>query len=167
LRPVHNPMVAVEHGRGPERGEVGAGARLGVALTPDLLARQHRRQETPLLLLRAVADQHRAAHHDAEWNDARRPGQRQLLVEDVFLRQGPAGTAIFLRPVRRDPALAIENLVPADEIITVERDPIVDLVFEARRQFVAEELPHLFAECTVTGIESEIHPNPPRYFGSG
>ena len=55
LAAVHDEVVAVAHRAGLERGEVGAGVRLRVALAPADLAARDLRQVLALLLLGAVA----------------------------------------------------------------------------------------------------------------
>ena len=54
-----HPLVAVAHGAGGERREVGAGARLAEELAPLLLVAHDRRQEPQPLLLGAVREQRR------------------------------------------------------------------------------------------------------------
>ena len=53
-------VVAVAHGARAQRGEVGAGLRLGEALAPDALAAQDPRQVERALLVAALGDQRRA-----------------------------------------------------------------------------------------------------------
>ena len=60
LLAVDDPLVAVEHGLGAERGEVGAGVGLGEALAPGDLAREDLGQEELLLLLGAPLQDGRA-----------------------------------------------------------------------------------------------------------
>jgi len=52
-------------------GEIGPGARLGITLAPPVAALEDARQPIPLLLIRAVLDQHGSEHRDAERDDAR------------------------------------------------------------------------------------------------
>src|SRR5579875_1874911 len=82
LLPVDDVLVAITHGAGLQAGEVGAGARLGKALTPRLLTRDDAGQEAPLLLLGAVGDDRRAGPADTDAAGGRSAVQRQLLVED-------------------------------------------------------------------------------------
>src|SRR3546814_14452735 len=69
-----------------------------------------------LLRIRAETHEYGTAHGDAEGDHPRRTGERGLLVVDVLLGDGPAGTAIFLRPVRRDPALGVQRAMPVHDL---------------------------------------------------
>ena len=104
LLPVDHPLVAVAHRPRLERREVGAGARLRVALCPYDLAREDARQEALLLLVRAVHDQRRAEQREAVPADLRRAGTRALLGEDELLHRGEPGAAVLPRPMRGEPA---------------------------------------------------------------
>ena len=66
LLAVDQPMVALVLALGLQRGEVGAGAGLGIALAPADLAARDLGQEVLLLLLGAIFEQRRAEHRDAE-----------------------------------------------------------------------------------------------------
>ena len=73
LLPVDDVVVAVaRRARVCKAGQVGAGARLAVALAPADLAAHDRRQVLALLLLAAVLEQHRAEHPQAEAASAAR-----------------------------------------------------------------------------------------------
>ncbi|MNJ21628.1 hypothetical protein D3C77_159840 [compost metagenome] len=105
LLAVDDPVVAAILGAGLDRGEVGPGARLGIALAPADLAAHDGRQETLLLLLRAEGQQRRTQHPDAE------AGQRQLRLEAAHLGgqhlgllAGKPAAAVCARPFRRGPA---------------------------------------------------------------
>ena len=52
-----DPLLAVEHGPGGERREVGSGARLAEELAPDLFVAQDRRQVATPLLFGAVGEE--------------------------------------------------------------------------------------------------------------
>ena len=98
---------------GLQRREVGARLGLGEALAPDLLGGEDRLEEALLLLLGAVGDHDRAAHHEAE--HVRRPGRlgaRQLLAEDRLLDQRRAAAAVLLRPRDAGPAALVELALP-------------------------------------------------------
>ena len=62
----------------------------------------------------------RADHADAEGERRRRRMHLQLFVEDVVLHRGPAGAAIFLRPVRDAPALLVQDAPPGDHLVLGE-----------------------------------------------
>ena len=91
---VHTFCPVITHSPPSRRGggghgrQVRPGARLGVALAPQLLDRHDRRQEPALLLRRAERDQRRPEQFLAQVAD---PGGRAaagvLLVEDDLLRQ--------------------------------------------------------------------------------
>src|SRR5690606_2389755 len=70
LLPVDHPLVALELGARLHVREVRAGPRLGVALTPDLVAREDLRQEAGLLLGRAEVDHGRPEEPLADVADA-------------------------------------------------------------------------------------------------
>src|SRR5262249_7158907 len=95
--------------------EVGAGARLGVALAPGDLTRSYAGQVLPLLLVGAVHDQDRPDHRHAEAAEGRGADARHLLVEDELFADGHAAAAVFLRPVRRDPTLARQRRAPCPD----------------------------------------------------
>ena len=82
---VDDVMVAVAHRLGAEGSEVGAGAGLGIALAPPVLARENPRQK--LLLLRLIAERidDGTDHGDAERQRRHRAGARGLLFEDETL----------------------------------------------------------------------------------
>ena len=102
LLPGDPPAAVLVHRLRLQRGEVGARLRLGEPLAPDLLRGEDRLEEALLLLLGAVGDDHRAAHHQAEHvGRRRRLRARHLLAEDRLLDQGRAASAVLLRP--RDP----------------------------------------------------------------
>ena len=169
LGAVDHPIVPVAHRARAQRGEVGARLRLGIALAPDMLGREHRRQEAALLCLRAEGHQHRPAHVEAEGNQTRRPGEAQFFIEDIFSGQRPTGPAVLLRPVWRDPALLVKNPVPADHVLAAELDPVLDLVAELVRQGSGQEGADLLVEGLVGSLEADVHgPGPPaRWLGRG
>ena len=63
--PDHDPAAVALHRARLQRREVGAGLGLREALAPDLLGGQDRLEVALLLLLGAVRDHDRAAHHEA------------------------------------------------------------------------------------------------------
>ena len=114
---VDDVMVAVAHRLGADGGEVGARSRLGIALAPPVLARQNAGQK--LLLLRLVAERidDGADHGDAEGQRRHRAGARRLLFKDETPGDRPAGSAEFLRPKRRDPALFVQDAMPQQHLL--------------------------------------------------
>ena len=105
LLAVDDVVVALAFGARLERREVGARARLRIALAPPVFAADDARQEALLLRRAAERHDHRRDHLQAERNRARRAGGGGFLVEDVQLHRTPAGAAELLRPARRAPAL--------------------------------------------------------------
>src|SRR3546814_3776983 len=65
-----------------------------------------------LLFRGAEGVDHRTDHRQAEGREARAVRRLILLVVNVLLSRRPAGAAMFLRPVRRDPALIRQHPVP-------------------------------------------------------
>src|SRR5581483_10711381 len=111
-----------EDGARLQAGEIGAGARLAVALAPADPAARDRRQVLEALLLRAELEQHRREHPQAEALERQaRADAAHLLVEDrgVFGRQ--IGAAVFSRPRRRDPAALGHALEPHARVVGEER----------------------------------------------
>src|SRR4029453_11088267 len=83
----HDDFVAAPLAPRAERGQVRAGAGLGEALAPELLAAQERRQEALALPLLAMGDQRRPDQRgaDRELDQVRRLGARVLLPPDQTL----------------------------------------------------------------------------------
>ncbi len=105
LLAVDDEVVAVEHGLGAQRGEVGAGIGLAVALAPDVLAGEDARQMEALLRRRAVADQQRPEHDDAHVAHPRAAVALVLLDQDQMLGRRQAHAAVLARPAGREPAV--------------------------------------------------------------
>src|SRR5690606_35995653 len=112
LLAVDEEVIALVLGGGAERGEVGAGVGLGVALTPRDRANDDAREEALLLLVGAEADDERTDHVEAEGRELRGAGERELLGEDEAARGVELRAAHALREVRRRPALLVEDAVP-------------------------------------------------------
>ncbi len=86
LRARDDEIVAVAFGAGLERGEIGAGVRLGIALAPADQARRDLRQVLLLLRLVAVFEQRRPQHPDAEARQRRtRAHLRHLGAQHLVL----------------------------------------------------------------------------------
>ena len=113
LLTVHHPLVTVAHGPGGEPGEVAAGARLAEELAPHLVAAQHRREVALALLVRAVGDDGRPRHGDADGEGVHaQPEPRRLLGEDRLLARGAAAAAGVLRPGDPRPPVVGEVRLP-------------------------------------------------------
>src|SRR5207237_3822287 len=94
-------------------GEVAARVRLAEELTPDLVAGEDRREETPLLRLRAVRDERRARVVDADAvQQLRRARAGQLLAEDGLRGRARAAPAVLARPEEADVARLPEPALP-------------------------------------------------------
>ena len=106
-------IVAVAFGAGLQRGEVGAGVGLGVALAPADQAGGDLRQMLGLLFLGAVFQQRRPKHPDAEARQRRpRAHRRHFLAQHLGFGAVEAAAAVLLRPVRHGPALVAHPLEP-------------------------------------------------------
>ena len=157
LLPLIDEAVAIEHGAGLQRREVGARAGLAEALAPDRLAANDRRQELLLLILGAVEEDRRTDAVAAEVV-RRRFGRGHLLVEHELLHVPGAAAAPLLRPGEREPALRREL---ADEL--AREAPGIDTVGALLGQLAAEECAHLVAKRLVFGCEAKVHyPAPSR-----
>ena len=112
LLPVDDEFVAIEPRLGVQVGEVGAGIGFGIALAPDFLAGEYRRQITAALRFGAEAHQYRPDHEYAVVLKARDAPALHLLEEDQQFRRGEAHAAVLARPAGRDPALGRHAQVP-------------------------------------------------------
>ena len=160
---VDQEMVALVDRAGAQAGEVGAGARLGIALAPDLVAGQDFRQIALFLFLAAPVDQRRAeqVHADRAGQD-RRAGAEILLVEDNLLHEAGAAPAIVLRPGDADPAGRMHLLLPgaaALQRLAIGRDTLVlrILDLEVVGQVGFEPGAELAAEGGVFWSVGEVH----------
>ena len=109
LLAVHDPLVAVAHGAGAERGQVGARAGLAEELAPDLLGGQQREQVALLLRLDAAVDDRRARPsrcRSCSTGGARRPptAPRRSGSGGSGRRRGPTASASAARRSRPRPA---------------------------------------------------------------
>ncbi|MCY1414794.1 hypothetical protein D9M71_302530 [compost metagenome] len=157
LLAVDHVVVTLAHRAGLQRGQVGTGARLGVALAPPVAAVEDARQVAGLLLGSAELDDHRRDHVDAEGDQPRRTEGGALLLEDVLLHHAPAGAAVFHRPVGGIPAAGIEDALPALVVglaeVLAEAHPLGDV----RGQFGAQELAYLVAEGELFRAVVDVH----------
>src|SRR3989454_807867 len=116
LGAVHDPRVAVAHGARAERGQIGAGGRLGVTDREVALAAQDGGQEARLLRPRPVLHDGRGDGVDGERRE-HDPGARRLVEEDELLDRRAALAAVLARPADAEPAVGAE---PPDRL-QVER----------------------------------------------
>ena len=143
LLPVHHEVVALQRRAGRETREIGAGARLRIALRPDHRAVEDRRQVPGLLRRGAELDQDRADVMQPLRRQVRRADPRQLLGHDDLLVERRAHAAVLLRPVRRDPALARQRVVPRHQLVGRRA---VGAPAQRHRQVGLEPGPHLGAK---------------------
>ncbi len=128
---------------GLEAGKVGPAAGFGITLAPVIIARQDAGQEPRLLFGRAECADHRADQPQAKDGERGCAGQRAFLFKDEFLRRAPASAAVFLGPMRGDPALAKQDAVPFHPDIRLDKhargaartiaQPVGQIVLEERR----------------------------------
>jgi hypothetical protein len=124
LLAVDNEKVADQLRARLERRQIGAGSRLGVALTPDVLGIEDPGQERPLLRLGAVLHQSRADHLDAHHPDhARRPRLEHLFSDDRLAHErlplvgvGIGAAAVLLWPVHGQVARFVELTLPGPQL---------------------------------------------------
>ena len=115
LLAVDDPFVAVEHGGGLQRREVGARVRLGEALAPAGGAAEDAGQELLLLLLGPPLQDGRTDERVTEEVAAhRRLRVRELLGQHDALHRREALAAVLGRPGRADPATFEQLLGPFD-----------------------------------------------------
>src|SRR5581483_5602332 len=118
LLAVDDPFVAVETGLGLDIGQIGSGAGLGVALTPEFGDVANAGQEPPLLLLGAERDQGGSEQFLAQMVDlVRGVGVGVLLVEDDLLVDRQAAAAVLDGPAEAGPAALGEVPVPGETLL--------------------------------------------------
>jgi hypothetical protein len=134
-------MIAAVLGAGLQRGQVGTGVGLGVALAPADFAAGDAGQVLALLGFGAVPEQGGAKHGDAETlqrHAAAEPGH--FLAQHLGLLARQAGAAVFRGPFGHGPALVGHAAKPLALGLGLEAEPApapADVVF------VAHRLPHL------------------------
>src|ERR1039457_4499302 len=100
LLPINDEVVTFFDRASLQRGEIGARARLGITLAPDLIARDDLRKIAFLLFLGAPVNQGGAEQAGAHSNwRKRRAGAREFLVVNEILENAGAAAAVFFRPV--------------------------------------------------------------------
>ncbi len=111
------------------------------------------------MLLGAERHDHRRQHQQAQRNQHGGARVVALLAEDIFLRRGPVGAAVFHRPLRYGPALFHQDRLPLQGDVFFDEDTAVvgGALNDMRRQFFREELAHLALELQFFFAEIEIH----------
>src|ERR1700682_4553671 len=112
-----------------------------------------------MLLLRLAAEgvDDGPDHADAESKRRRRRRHLQFLVEDVMLHRGPAGAAIFLRPVRHAPALLVQDAPTVDHLLLADMTALLQFLPRRRWHIIPEEMSHFVTKCHFFLAEAEIH----------
>src|SRR5262245_66502034 len=105
---VDDEVVAIGLGAGREAREIGARARLGIALAPGRLAAEDGRQVLGLLLGRAGLDDQRPDEIEAVRIGRRRADAADLLEQDDLIGQRRATAAVFLLPMVLDTIPSVE-----------------------------------------------------------
>ncbi len=79
-------------------------------------------------------------------DDARRAGLGALFLEDVLLHRIPAGAAVLHRPAGRDPALLVQDLLPAHVVFLAQPLVLQHLAADLVRQAAGARSAHLVAK---------------------
>ena len=154
LLPVDHEVVAVATGARDERGEVGAGVRLGHADAPGGVTRQDPGKELGLLVGGAVLDERRAHLPIGEPHRGDRgAGGDQLLADDQPVdRRLPTATELG-RPGHADPTVRRHLL---GEVLRVAVDPRV-VVAAVPLDGLLGDLAGLIPKCRLLGGPVEVH----------
>src|SRR5438876_1156830 len=132
LLAVHDEAAAPALAARAQRPQVGAGAGLGEALAPEVLAREQPGEEAPALRLGAVAEDGRADQVDVgAGGRPRRAHAIERLLQEPALDDGRAPAAVLARPGDRRPAALVELPLP------VARDREPERIVGARPAVVA------------------------------
>src|SRR5581483_11615812 len=97
---------------GAQAAQIGAGAGLGITLRPDRLAGARFMQMLRLLLGGAVFDEDRADMGETLVRQIGRADAGQFFDQDHLLYRRCVDAAMFLRPMRRGPALLAQGPEP-------------------------------------------------------
>ena len=159
LGAIDHIVITVGHRPALQRCQVGARARFGIALTPDIIAGADAGQIEVLLFVGAELHHHRADHAQTHGEQARRARRPGLGIVDIALHGRPAGAAMFFRPGRRDPTLFMQRLVPAMADIEFREDAggQIGRFAHIRRQLFIEKGPHLIAKGRIRRRHFHVH----------
>ncbi len=160
LLAVDDVFVTVEDGLGLERGQVGAGAGLGVADAEVDLAPQDLGEEPLLLLLGAVAEDGGTDRVDGQHRH-RGAGPHRLVEEDELVELGLALAAVLRRPADAEPAVGAHLL---DDLAHRRADAVGadEGLLHLRRQQLGVVVPQLLAQGLLFLVIADVHPCPPR-----
>ena len=154
---VDDVVIAIAHGAGLQRGQVGTGARLGVTLTPPVGAVEDARQVGGFLFFGAELDDYRSNHVDAERHQTRCAGSGGLFVKDVLFDRAPGGATVLYRPARRVPAALGQDFLPALVVSLVQVFAQFDLLGDVGRQLLLQEFTHFITEGELFGRKMDFH----------
>src|SRR4029077_2721704 len=115
------------------------------------------RQKVILLCGSCEAHEHRGDHAQRERDLWRRAGRRPFFVEDVLLDDAPVGTAVAPRPHAGAPAAAVEDLLPAHEVVFVHSPSQAHFGADVGRKLGFEESADFGAKGFFFGGVVEIH----------
>ena len=150
-------MIARVLGGHPQRREVTSRIRLGVALTPKLLAAEDLRKESLLLSIGPKLHDQWTDHRETKYRYPQGADHFQLLVENETLGGVPTRTTELLRPVGRDPSLGVKDLVPFNGLLEIEASRSL----RGATQLVGHRLLHPGANLSPKRLfflgEGEIH----------
>src|SRR6266851_6999481 len=126
---VDDEVVAVENRARLQACEIGACARFGIPLTPDLFAGEHRGEMPFFLFFCAEMHDRRADTIDRELIGAieRQSEAEHFILVDRLIDHIGAAAAPFLGPMQRDvtglveASMVIEELIPALVVANVEQ----------------------------------------------
>ena len=162
LLSVEDPLIAFEACAGLHVGEIAAGVGLGVALTPDFLARDDAGEELLFLFFGAEGVQCRAEQCLADMVDATRPAGTGVFFElDNLLGEAQPAAAVFDRPADAGPTRATQTTLPlaalGEERMLVAGAAAALHMSEWAGKLGIDPRAELAAELFVFCAEMEIH----------
>ena len=157
LLTIDDIMVPITDRAGAQGSKVRARTGFGIALAPPILTRQDAGQELGLLLWRTKGVDHGANHGQTKRHQANAIGPGGFFRPDIALRCRPARAAIFNRPSRGDPALFVQDAVPAQEVVFGELIALILLAAQIGGIIFCNEGAHFLLEGQFFGAEFKIH----------
>ena len=164
-------MVTLALGTGFDRGQVRAGAGLGIALHPKIVTLANAGQELFFLRGRTKFQQHRGTHGRAKGRQAGRTRQGKFFVVNVALGNVPPSAAPLHWPMRHRPAFGCQNLVPT-QVVLFGQVPVTLYFFaQVGRQIGGNPVAHFVAKTQFFSRIAQVHGSSfqvmPRHFGPG